>query len=417
MTMSWADESGRTALVLAGGAARGAYEVGVVMHILEEVSRTLGRDVPLDILCGTSIGAINACALAAFADQPRRRGALLAEHWTGLKMSDVVNPDGRGLFDSLRGLFGGELKRDRAAGRRGGILDPAGIERVIQRAIPFARIGDNIRAGHLDALTVSATHVGSGRTTVFAQQGPRGPRYNPADPSLIGAHTTLTPEHALASAAIPFLFPAVRIDGQFYCDGGLRQNVPLAPALRLGADRLIIVSPRHLAPVVDRPAEQQREEDFPGPFFLLGKALSSLLLDRVDNDLDRLEAINSLMDAGERSYGAAFTNTINRQLAQAGRAHRMRPVHATLIRASQDIGVLSAEYVRSARFAQRVGGVTLGIMRRIADASGDADLLSYLLFDGEFAAQMIELGRADARARHDELCAVFADVGERRLAA
>jgi NTE family protein len=397
--MTGASVGGKTALVLAGGAARGAYEVGVVLHILEDVSRSLGRDVPIDVLCGTSVGAINACALAAFADEPRKRGALLAAHWTSLKMSDVVHPDGRGIFESVRGLFGAAPKPGAHDTRRGGILDATGIERVIERAIPFARIDENIRAGHLDAVTVSATHVGSGRTTVFAQQGLRGPRHMSKDPTLVSASTTLTAEHALASAAIPFLFPAVRIDGQFYCDGGLRQNVPLAPALRLGADRLIIVSPRYLPPVVTSIVKKEREEKFPGPFFLLGKALNALLLDRVDNDLDRLEAINELMEAGERSYGATFTSTLNRELAQAGREHRIRPVRAALVRASRDIGALAADYVRSSGFAKRVGGIAGRMMRRIAGASGEADLLSYLLFDGEFAAQMIELGRADARAR------------------
>jgi NTE family protein len=408
---------GKTALVLAGGAARGAYEVGVVSHILDEVSRDLGRDVPIDVLCGTSVGAINVCALAAFADQPRGRGARLAAHWTSLQMSDVVRPDARGIFDSVRALFGRSRRPGAHESRRGGILDSTGIERVIERAIPFARIGENIRAGHLDAVTVSATHVGTGRTTVFAQQGRRGPHYTSKDPTLVGAPTILTREHALASAAIPFLFPAVRVDGEFYCDGGLRQNVPLAPALRLGADRLIIVSPRYLPPVVTRTVAKEREDDFPGPFFLLGKALNSLLLDRVDNDLDRLQAINELLEVGERSYGATFTNTINRELAQAGRDHRIRPVRATLVRASQDIGAICADYVRSSRFAARVGGIALGMMRRIADTSGEADLLSYLLFDGEFAARMIELGRADARARHQELCGLFAEVLEERLAA
>src|SRR4051794_19466049 len=155
----------RTALVLAGGAARGAYEVGVVLHILEDVSRALGRDVPIDILSGTSVGAINATALAALADRPRARGEILRAQWESLKLNEVVNPDGRGVFDTIRGLFGSEPNRD-SESRRGGIVNPKGIERLITRSIPFDRIADNIRAGHLQAVTVSATHIRSGRTTV-----------------------------------------------------------------------------------------------------------------------------------------------------------------------------------------------------------------------------------------------------------
>ncbi|MCU1282632.1 MAG: patatin like phospholipase [bacterium] len=407
----------RTALVLAGGAARGAYEVGVVLHILEDVSRALGREVPIDILSGTSVGAINATALAALADRPRARGEILRAQWLSLKLNEVVNPDGRGVFDTIRGLFGSEPKLLGSENRRGGIVDPKGIERIITRSIPFDRIADNIRAGHLQAVTVSATHIRSGRTTVFVQQGPNGPRYQSNDPTVVGVPTTLTPDHALASAAIPFLFPAVRLDGEFYSDGGLRQNVPLAPALRLGADRLIIVSPRHLPAKPALAVAKDRSQDFPGPFSLLGKALNSLLLDRIDHDLDRLEAINDLMEAGERRFGSAFPHAINDELAQSGRVHRIRRVRTALIRATQDIGGLAAEFVRSGSFAKRVHGVIGRVMRRIADATADADLLPYLLFDGEFAAQLIELGRADARARHEELCALFDDVVRMRAAA
>jgi NTE family protein len=400
----------KTALVLAGGAARGAYEVGVVQHILEDVADDIGGDVPLDILSGTSVGAINAAVLAAHAERPRMRGAWLAAQWTSLKMSDLVHP-GRGVFASIRGLFGVEAKTAGREPRRGGIIDPRGIEQLIQRCIPFEKIDANMRAGRLEALTFSATHVGSGRTTVFVQQRDRCPGHDPCDPTQLNSSTLLTAEHALASAAIPFLFPAVRIDGELYCDGGLRQNVPLAPALRLGAERLLIVSPRQLPEVTQTVV---REQDFPGPFFLLGKAFNSLLLDRIDNDLDRLQAINALMAAGEASYGPHFTATIN---ASLDRGRHLRQVRTTLIRASQDIGLLAAEYVRSPRFATRVRGIAGRIMRRIADASGQPDLLAYLLFDGDFAGQLIELGRADARARHNELCALFSDLVAERLAA
>jgi NTE family protein len=149
----------------------------------------------------------------------------------------------------------------------------------------------------------------------------------------------------------------------------------------------------------------------------LGKALNSLLLDRIDHDLDRLEAINDLMEAGERRFGSAFPHAINDELAQSGRVHRIRQVRTALIRATRDIGGLAAEFVRSGSFAKRVHGVVGRVMRRIADATADADLLPYLLFDGEFAAQLIELGRADARARHEELCALFDDVVRMRAAA
>jgi NTE family protein len=397
----------KVALVLAGGAARGAYEVGVVLHILEEVSKDVGRDVSFDILCGTSVGAINVCFLAAFADQPRMRGERLYRHWTGLELRNLFHPDSRALFDMARSLFGMTPRALPGDKRRGGMLDASGIEAIVRANIPFPRIREHLRAGLLQAVTVSTTHVGTGRTVVFYDHASDAPRFTSSDPTVVGRRVPIEADHALASAAIPFLFPAVRIEGEFYCDGGLRQNVPLSPARRMGADKLIVVSPRFInrSP---RPAERRaNEEDFPSPLFLLGKALNALLLDRVENDLDRLERINKLLEAGTRHYGPGFLDAINQELGQP--ATPTRPLEAVLVRASEDIGVLSSAYARSPRFLQRVPGITGRIIHRLAESQWESDLLSYLLFDGEFAAELIALGRRDARARHAELCKLFAE--------
>src|SRR5262249_12266067 len=147
---------GRIALVLAGGAARGAYEVGVVEHLIDEVARDLGRDLPLDLLCGTSVGAINACFLAAYADQPRARVALLKERWRGLQIGDVVRLDALGVARLFRGLVPGAGLLP-SGDRGGGLIDPRGLERLVVDAIPFERISEHLRAGRLHAVTVSTT--------------------------------------------------------------------------------------------------------------------------------------------------------------------------------------------------------------------------------------------------------------------
>ncbi|MBI4509410.1 MAG: patatin-like phospholipase family protein [Deltaproteobacteria bacterium] len=394
------------ALVLAGGAARGAYEVGVIQYLFEDVSHDLGRDVPLDILCGTSVGAINACALAAMADDPRRVQRMI-KHWTELRVGDVVRADPRAMLAMVRGLFGSKNGGDEHA-RRGGILDPAGLTRIIASSVPFNNIDENLRAGRIHALTVSTTHVATGRTVVFVQRADPGLPEWSHDPTIIPRATRIRAEHALASAAIPFLFPAVRIDGEFHCDGGLRQNVPLSPARRLGASGLIVINPRHVTPAVEAPIDHHAP--FPGPLFLLGKTMNALLLDRIDNDMDRLDRITSILDAGERAYGPGFVDKINEELGYP-RGKGIRPLRTVLIRASQDIGRLSADFVRSVGFRKRARGLVGRFIRTLADGdpSREADLLSYLLFDGEFARQLIELGRADARAHHAELCASFAD--------
>ena len=397
----------RVGLVLAGGAARGAYEVGVVQHILEEVSRDLGRDVPLDVLSGTSIGALNVCALAAFADTPRERGQRMAEHWTALRIGDVIRPDAREMLSMVRGMFGRGAGGLLPVGRRGGIFDPVGMESLVARFIPFQRIDDNLRAGLLHGVTVSTTHVGTGRTVVWVQRGEAGLPPWSGDPTVIPRAVELRERHALASAAIPFLFPAVRIDGDYFCDGGLRQNVPLSPARRLGADGLVIVNPRFL-PQATPFAAIPHDGRVPGPFALLGKTLNALLLDRLDNDIDRLKGINEILDAGCKLYGPGFLDALNRELGRPpGRG--LRPVKVVLIRTSQDIGRLAAQFIKAPGFGQRASGMIGAVLRRLAEGDDprQADFISYLLFDGDFARQLIELGRSDAKAKHAELCEFF----------
>ena len=401
--MSLPTETPRVALVLAGGAARGAYEVGVVHYIVHDIARSLGRDVPLDILCGTSVGAINIGALAAYADQPKARADRLVEHWRALRISDVLRVDVSEAFAMLRSLVG--LLPPRAGNGRGGLVDPVGLERLLE-GIPFPRIDVHLRQGRLTAVTLAATHVASGRTIVFVQRSEPGLPEWSHDPTIAPRSVALRAPHALASAAIPLLFPAVRIDGEFYCDGGLRQNVPLSPARRLGATGLIVVNPRYLAPDASRIDGHRREQAFPNPLFLIGKALNALLLDRIDNDVDRLRKVSELLEAGTRLYGEDFVDRMNRELGNE-HGYGLRPLHAVLIRASQDIGRLCGTFVRSPAFRDR--GVMGRLLRHVAevDTEPEADLLSYLLFDGEFAGELIDLGRQDARARHDELCTFF----------
>ena len=194
---------------------------------------------------------------------------------------------------------------------------------------------------------------------------------------------------------------------QFYCDGGLRQNVPLSPARRLGADSLIVINPRYIREDAPSPAlAEAREREYPDPLFVVGKAMNALLLDRIENDIDRLERLNAVLAAGERRYGPGFGAAINEELAKAG-VGALRPLDVVYIRASQDIGVLAAEYVQSPEFSKRVKGLMARALKRIADGESEADLLSYVLFDGEFAGRLIEIGRSDARARHEQLVRFF----------
>jgi NTE family protein len=400
--------SSRVGLVLAGGSARGAYEVGVVRYVLEDVARAVGRDVPIDVISGTSAGSINAVMLAAHADMPAARSALLAQRWTDLELEDVVRTSPRRMLSMVGRMFGRQARADASDAKRGGMFDPSGIERIVRQAVPFGAIGKHMRAGRLSALSISTTHVASGRTVVFVQRRDGGAPAWGSDRTMAVHATQIEAEHALASAAVPLLFPAVEIGGQFYCDGGLRQNVPLSPARRLGADGLIVVNPRYIREESPTPTvAEQRESQYPNPLFVAGKAMNALLLDRIENDIRRLEKLNAVLDAGTRRFGLGFVGALNEELRREGES-ALRPLEVIYVRASEDIGVLAAQYVRSPEFARRVPGMLGRVMRKLSEGETEADFLSYILFDGAFAGRLIEMGRSDARARHDELVGFFA---------
>jgi NTE family protein len=223
----------------------------------------------------------------------------------------------------------------------------------------------------------------------------------------------LGPEHARASAAIPFLFRPVNIDGRLYCDGALRQSVPLSPALHLGADRLVVVSTQHHG---DPPAAtgRDRETAAGSPVYLLGKTANALTQDRIDDDLQRLETINDLLAAGEDAFGHDFVIRLNQALAEraARRAlppRQVHPVRTVLIRPSESLGTLAADYVRSRTFRTRNRGTVGRIFAQLGewDSHQEADLLSYFLFDGRFADTLMRLGRADAQKQAGALAALF----------
>ncbi len=403
-----APSTGKTALVLSGGGARGAYEVGVVRYLREELPKRLGRMPRLDILCGTSVGAINATYLAATANDPVNQAQRLANHWHSLKIGEMVDLSLSDLVRAGRLLMGGRPRSDKAAMGAGGILNTAGLQRFVVRRVPWRGIANNLAAGHFNALSISATHVASGNTVVFVQNREGSLPPWSRDPFVRARAAEIGPAHVLASAAIPVLFPAVPIDSAFYCDGGLRQNTPLSPALRLGADRVLVVSLRHMPTRREAVAVAgEHLRDYPSAWFLLGKALNALLLDHTEYDLDRLHRMNAIFDGGIRAYGESFVEQINNVLMPL-RGQGIRLVRDLLIRPSRDIGALAATHARRPRLAE-IGGVMGRALRFLSGESTEADLLSYVLFDRDYSSDLIELGMSDARAREEELVAFFED--------
>ncbi len=394
------------ALVLSGGGARGAYEVGVMRYIREQLPKRLGRHLHFDVITGTSVGALNGAFLAATATDPDQQAQRLAEAWRGLHLEKLIALGPRDIFKAGRLLLGKTPEPPKeGAYRYGGILNTAGLEEFVFGFIPWRGIRKSIRAGALKGLAISATHVGTGHTVVFLDTAEPITSWS-HNPYVRAVPAAISPRHALASAAIPMLFPAVKVGKAFYVDGGLRNNTPMSPAIRLGADKLLVISLRHKAsPAEEKAKAVLHEADYPKPLFLVGKALNSLLLDPTEYDLERMQRVNTFLDAGESAYGKDFANVIAAEDRQGSPLRRLDAVH---IQPSVDIGGIASDLL--ARGGPKLSSrVARKLLHTIAgnEAAGEADIISYLLFDGEFASELMELGYQDAKAQEDELLRVF----------
>jgi NTE family protein len=414
----------RRAIVLSGGGARGAYEAGVLAYLFEKLPGKLGRPVAFDIVTGTSVGAVHAAYLAAHqfdADVSRR----LQDVWLSLSLQRVFTP--RGVGDLLRAPlrllgFGSQPPplpptRSGVPERLPGLFDTSWLEEIILRNIDWKRLRQQIDSGALDALALAATEIATGRSVVFVDRGGRPlPPWN-RDPFVVARAVTIGPAHALASAAIPLFFPALRIDRTYYCDGGLRLNTPLAPAIRLGADRVLVVSLRHArSPEEEDRLARRREAAYNSLSYLAGKALNALLIDRVEQDLERLRAINAIFRKGTEIYGHDFLARMNAAL-RGERETGYRIIGNCLLRPSRDLGELAAECLEH---RGRAASVRDWLSRNVAwiatrGTITEADLLSYIYFDSCYAAHLLELGRADAERAAPELLRFFSDEAESEL--
>ena len=389
------------ALVLSGGGARGAYEVGVLKYILGNLSAGLGEHARPRIFCGTSVGAINACAIAAHHDAPDLGVELLAERWRALGLDAVFRLGWGDLTGLLRWISG--------SGREGGprsLLDAGPLAELVRSAIPWRNLHQGVADGRVLGVTLSATDVETGHTVVFTETAEHTQLYS-RDRSVDWTPVRLTAQHALASAAIPIIFPTVRVAGRMYSDGSLRQNTPIAPALRLGAGRVLVIGLRTRArertPTGRQDADDQRT--YSSPLFLFGKLLDALLLDRVENDLANLRQVNTaLLELHRLSPIAIGREPLAAAMEAAGGG--LRPVADLFIRPSQDLGALAADVLGRAAVRTRLAGPAGYLLRRLGEAAGNgdpSDLLSYLLFDAAYENELIALGERDAATRRDEL--------------
>lgn len=401
----------RVALVLSGGGARGAYEAGVLSFLLEDLAIGLDRPAHFDIITGTSVGAVHACYLAAsHQDADAVRG--LTALWRSLSLDRVFPVGAADVFRvpwRLLGFGGGgtplDATSDGVPPRLPGLFDTSWLEAIVLQQIPWQTIRRNIETGALEALAIAATEIATGRAVVFIDNRQGAAPQWARDPYVTARPARIGPAHALASSAIPLFFPSIQIDDAYYCDGGLRLNTPLSPALRLGADRVLVIGLRHLRSQAEEDSvARDRAPDFANPVYLAGKALDALMLDRIEYDVDRLRLFNAVLESGAQTYGDDFLRQINEPIV-ARRGAPYRVVREFFLRPSKDLGVLASECLQH---QPRSRGLRDWLSRSIVryagrGALGEADLLSYLFFDRCYADHLIELGRRDAAQVADAL--------------
>ena len=402
----------RRAIVLSGGGARGAYEAGALNYVLGELPKRLGFVPRFDVYSGTSVGAVHTCFLAAHADDPAAGVRVLADVWRNMAFSRVYSfglGDAWSFSKSMLSFVSGSGVSTEGKARLHGLLNTTPLEKLVVEGVPWARLHRNVRTGRFSAVCVSATEVATGRTVCFIEHhGSDAPTWT-NDAQLVARRARIAPEHALASAAIPFLFPTVRIGDTFYCDGSLRQQTPLAPALRLGSNRVLVVGLRHgRTASLDEPLAAERVEQLNSAGFLVGKVLDALLIDRLEYDLAQMRVVNRILRAGVELYGDEHLERVNEQVKKQ-RGLGFRIVEDCLIRPSRDIGAIAAKHVARVRAKpdrSLLGRFAFSMLTR-GSPENEADLMSYLLFDGAYASELMELGYSDAAAMESELIRFF----------
>ena len=382
-------------LVLGGGGARGAYEAGVLLG-LHEVLHQKSQKLAFDVLCGSSIGALNAAWLGAYAHEPDHGVESLIDQWRNLRLEDSVR-----LHQHLVFPFGRKQRPSPTS-----LLDPSAIEQLMTERVPWTQLHYNVASGAVQALIVTALNIATGQTTTFAQLGPNATYRPTRDPRRNAKLAWMGAQHVLASSAFPWLLPPREIEGEFYCDGGLRYNTPISPALRAGADRLVVVS--LLAQDAPAPPSaliaQERVRAFPNAVFLLGKLLAALLLDPVQYDLQVLERFNTLMTTLEAELSAEEMANVNAVMTRM-RGVSYRRVPTLVFRPSRNLGNMASEFLE--RRAQRTA--TRTVLRHISrlGRTWEADLMSFILLDGDFAAMLVDVGRRDVLERRSEVAEFF----------
>ncbi len=369
----------KTALIMTGGGARAAYQVGVLRALSELLPR--GARNPFPIICGTSAGAINAAVLAADSSNFRHGVRRLMTVWKNFHVRHVYRADPIGVIRNssrwvFAGLTGGAFTRKPVS-----LLDNFPLVELVRRHLDFSAIQRCIDSGDLIAYSVTCSGYTSGQSVTFFQGQRELQPWQRA--RRIGVATPITVEHLVASSALPFIFPPVHINREYFGDGSMRQIAPVSPALHLGADRLLVIG-------VGRQLQQRQEERvkvdaYPSLAQIAGHALNSIFLDSLEVDLERLQRINRTVEIIPKEA----LERVN---------YPLHHVDFRLLSPSDELEKIASQHAGDLPRTIRTLLYTVGALKR----SG-SNLLSYLLFEKSYCRALIQLGYQDTVARKDDL--------------
>lgn len=366
---------GGAGLVLSGGGARGAYQVGVISALADAIKGPL----PFAVITGVSVGAINAAVLAEQADDFRTGARKLERLWRSMRCEEVFHAGPVRLLGRLMrwsialplGFAGVRPPRS--------LLDASPLEGLLTREIDPGRIAHMIESRVLSAFAVTASSYATGNSVTFFQQAEPMSRWSRA--RRLGEAATIGIPHILASAALPGVFQARQIAGSWYGDGALRQTAPLSPAIHLGCDRLFLIAARDGTPETENEVIVDAER-YPSIGVLGGQLLDIVFNDNLDADRERLERINATLDA---------------MIPERRQLTALRPVQTLMVRPSADVRTIAGQHLAEIPLAVKFVLAAIGGLR------APYVLPSYLTFEAGYIGSLIDLGRRDAEAQLPDL--------------
>jgi NTE family protein len=369
----------KTALVLPGGGARGAFQVGVLCAIAELLPHGVAN--PFPVISGTSAGAINSVVLASKARRFRVAVAELENVWGHFHCDQVYRTDSLRMLRSSLHWFAAIVLGGALVGTPKSLLDNSPLRSLLSRNVRFPRIQTAIDDGHLHAVAITAAGYGTARSTTFFQAAPGVSSW--LRTRRIGVRRTLNLDHLMASIAVPMIFPPVNISGEYFGDGAMRQATPLSPAIHLGADRLLVIGIRDEAAIPA--ADPANPDPFPSFAQIAGYMLDTLFMDGLYSDLERMTRINQLIDSVPPDE-------------RRGSFEHVRPIDTMVVLPSEDLRQIAHKHLEEMPRPVRM------LLRGLRGSSHSEDrLLSFLLFERSYTRELIALGYSDAMKVRDQL--------------